>query len=383
MAPLSSLFTLAALTCSCLAAARRAPAYQHEALDIPKPKFKPKRQYGPQRVPASLTQEGILTLITPSPGASPVQVTKQSQLVTTYPPQMTLCELPPLAFFHVTVPPSSVPTTAPYQNYSISTPPGNGTCSTSFDTTVTMVCATVLSDLTTTYTVSRCAQDITFSTRYSYVLAHPTPTPDVNSTANATVSSGAIASITPAPTVQTLTTYYLAPWQELTRAGPPGDVDLKVCATYENGTEECIRQYEVWKTTLLTTNATTTTSFNFTTTINGPSQVIVETFVANITEYLTTFSMSTTMELFYETEIESTETSTRVVSTGSTVYETQTVEQVSPHVTSTITTRITSTITAGTKTVTLTPLPTPTPPIVTLPTTTPGVDFASMLGIGH
>ncbi|KAH0083223.1 hypothetical protein KCU60_g15721, partial [Aureobasidium melanogenum] len=36
-----------------------------------------------------------------------------------------------------------------------------------------------------------------------------------------------------------------------------------------------------------------------TTTVAGPSQIIVETFVANVTEMLTTFSMSTTMDLHW------------------------------------------------------------------------------------
>jgi hypothetical protein len=126
-----------------------------------------------------------------------------------------------------------------------------------------------------------------------------------------------------------LTTYFIAPWQQLTTAGPPEDVDLKVCATLANGTENCVREYQIWKTSLVTVNATSTLSVNFSTTIAGPSQLIVETFVANITKTLVTYSMSTTIEKEYVTESETTEVVSRAISTGPTVYQTQTVKQVS------------------------------------------------------
>jgi hypothetical protein len=208
-------------------------------------------------------------------------------------------------------------------------PPGNGSCTTIYKSTETMVCATVLSDLITDYTVTKCPQDITFSTQLGYVLATPT------ATANHTVLSptGTYANssslITPGPVIKTLTTYFIAPWQELVTAGPPEDVDLKVCATLANGTENCIREYQIWKTSLVTVNATSTLSVSFSTIIAGPSQLIVETFVANITKTLVTYSMSTTIEKEYVTESRTTETASRAVSTGPTVYQTLTVEEAS------------------------------------------------------
>ena len=293
MALLRSFATIALASLLLLAEARRLPVHRHQALDL-----KVARQDAPPAVSASATS-GVLTVITPSPGASPVQVTEQSQLVTTYVPQFTLCQLPPIDFYPMTPQPSVVPTTAPYKNYSISIPPGNSSCTTVYSETETMVCATTLSDLTTTYTVTQCPQEITFSTRYGYTLAPPTGS---NGTAAATGTgyypfSNATAMITPAPNIQTLTTYYLAPWQELTSAGPPADVDLKVCSALANGTEQCVRQYEVWQTSLVTSVGTTYSAYNFTTSIGGPSQFIVETFVANVTELMTTISMSTTMAL--------------------------------------------------------------------------------------
>jgi hypothetical protein len=302
--------------------ARRLAGYRHEAFDVQV------RQAEPTDVSALATPASVLTVITPSPGASLVEVTSQSQIVTSYIPQFTLCDLPPVGFFPLSRP-TTIPSTAPWSNFSMTIPPGNGSCTTIYKTTETMVCATVLSDLVTDYTVTKCPQDITFSTQLGYVLATPT------ATANRTVLSptGTYANssslITPGPVIKTLTTYFIAPWQQLVTAGPPEDVDLKVCADLANGTENCIREYQIWKTSLVTVNATSTLSVNFSTTIAGPSQLIVETFVANITKTLVTYSMSTTIEKEYVTESRTTETASRAVSTGPTVYQTLTVEEAS------------------------------------------------------
>ncbi|KAK4543459.1 hypothetical protein LTR36_005602 [Oleoguttula mirabilis] len=320
----------------------------------------------PAGVSASATSltPGVLALITPSPGASPVSVTKQSQIVTTYVPQFTLCALPPIEFFSVSPVPSARPTTAPYQNYSISIPPGNGTCTTIYSQTETMVCDTTLTDLVTTYPVTNCAQEITFSSQYGYQLVTPTAVSNISSNAtypspngtfpNATGIIGT-AIITPAPTIETLTTFYLAPWQQLTAATAPSDVIKKICQTFDNDTEECITEYQVWHTSLVTKTATSTLSLNISTTIFGPSQIIVmETYVANVTELVTTFSMSTTLETEYQTEYTTTHHSPASVSTAPTVYETMTVQQASStsDSTSTTTIRRTSTIFVGTTTVT-------------------------------
>ena len=318
-----SLLALISSSLLLLPEARRLPIHKHQAVDV-----KVARQDVPSAVSASPIT-GVLSLITPSPGASPVQVTKQSQLVTTYVPQFTLCELPPIEFFSVTPQPSAMPTTAPYRNYSILIPPGNGSCTTVYKQTETMVCATTLSDLTTTYTVTQCPQDITFSTQYGYTLATPTGSNGIVAATGTGLCPyrNATAMITPAPTIQTLTTYYLAPWQELNSAGPPANVDLKVCSALANGTEQCVREYQVWQTSLVTSVGTTYSAYNFTTTIGGPSQFIVETFVANVTELMTTVRMSTTMALTYETELETTSTGTRSVSTGSTITQTISLEE--------------------------------------------------------
>ncbi|KAK0781521.1 hypothetical protein LTR91_013872 [Friedmanniomyces endolithicus] len=373
MAFVRSVWTLLAV--AMIAEARRMPhKHEHQAVEVQRRQVGPPVMVGPRKVSASPTSlsSGVLTLVTPSPGASPVSVTMQSQIVTSYVPQFTLCELPPLAFLPTTPVPSARPTTAPYHNYSISMPPGNGTCTTIYSETETMVCDTTLYGLATSYPVTDCAQDITFSSQYGYTLVPPTPTGNISSNATQAHPSGtamiasatnATAMITPAPEIQTFTTYYLAPWQELTAATAPSDVIRKVCQTLANGTEECITEYQVWHTSLVTKTATSTTTLNISTTIHGPSGVIVfETFVANVTEQVTTFSMATTMEIEYETALTTTHMASASVSTAPTVYETMTVELASstPEPTSTTTIHLTTTVHIGTTTVTAASLPAPT-----------------------
>lgn len=319
MAVLRSLYALSAVLL--LSQARRLPGHRHEAFDIKKI-----RQADPVAISALATPTGVLTIITPSPGASPVQVTKQSQIVTSYIPQYTLCDLPPVGFSHLSRP-STIPSTAPFKNYSMTIPPGNGSCTTIFEETATMVCATTLTDLTTTYPVTRCAQDITFSTEYDFVLV--TPTAHANSTGNRTTGtySNTSALITPAPSIRRLTSYLIAPWQQLTSAGPPEDVDIKVCATLSNGTVNCIRRYQVWHTSLVTMNATSTTSVNFTTTIAGPSQLIIATYVANLTQFMQTVTMHQNITNTFISESLVTNSVNRTMSAGPTVFQTQTVEE--------------------------------------------------------
>ena len=398
MANIRSLHALAISSLIIMTAARIAPFHKihqhnnHAAVMVGKRQEYVPTMGPPPSIPASTTSApNVLNYITPSPGASPVAVTAQSQIVTSYIPQYTLCELPPIEFFSISPVPSAVATTAPYRNYSISIPEGNGTCTTIYEPTITMVCATTLTGLVERWTVSNCAQDLTFSTDYGYVLvtpkeampgvmgtaapvvsvntsfvgSHADPRPaysvgnvtassnitaisNATASANATASSNATATtalfprqvsnatatITPGPSIETLTTYFLAPWQQLTAGTAPSEVDLKVCRTFPlNDSTECIREYQVWSTSLVTMSTTTVTSINISTTIHGMSQVLVETFVANVTELLTTFSMSTTMALEFQTEWTSTHTATRTgtesglsTSMAPTVYETMTVE---------------------------------------------------------
>lgn len=329
---------------------QQAHQHQHEAIPVGKRQLIPPKPHAQVDTISETHSKSILAYITPSPGASPVPVTKQSQIVGSYVPEFTLCVLPPVAFYPITHQPSSTrPSgTAPYQNYSISIPSGTGSCSTIFSPTITMVCTTTLTALAKRYTVTNCAQELTFSTEYDFVLVTPKSTSASAAASNLVsilpigtgnplaVGNGIVkratgsdssAVTTPGPSIEKLTTYFLAPWQQLTAGTVPQDVDLKVCRTFAfNDSTECIREYQVWSTSLVTSTATSVTTVNISTTIHGRSQLIVEKFTANITEILTTFSMSTTMDMEYQTEWTSTYKSAlaKSTSTGPTVYETKT-----------------------------------------------------------
>lgn len=312
-------------------AARHPRHFKHEAVQIEATQAEPPVETiptTPAEESAVATSGEVLTYITPSPGATPIAITEQSQLITSFVPEFTICELPPQTVYPATpVLPTTI--TAPYKNYSISIPTGTGTCETIYSPTNTMVCATTLTGLVSKYTVSECDQDITFSTEYGYVLARPTAS--TNATAASGLSTGVSAMITPAPTIQTLTTYLVAPWEAVTAGLAPEEVRLKVCSKYANRTNECIEQFEVWHTSLLTETATSTTSVNISTTIHGPNaQVIIATYAANITEAVSTFRMTTDMELEYSTELETTSRELVTPTTAPTSYITMTLENATP-----------------------------------------------------
>ena len=322
----------------------------------------------PAQVSASATAQAdatvsasVLTYVTPLPGRSPVAVTQASQIVTSWAPQFSLCELPPLAQFSIS--PVSSQTPLRKRSLSASTPTGSGTCKTIYEPTITMVCATTLTALDRTYVVTKCNEEITFSTQYGYVLAKSTST------------AGAPTTITPAPAIETLTTYYLAPWQQLGAGTAPSEVDLEVCRTFDNGSTECIREYQVWSTSLVTSIATTVTSVNISTTIAGASQLIVGTFTANVTETLTTFSLSTTMNTEFSTVFMTTNSfnvSSRTSTPSFLTTQTRTLLHATPSSTSSLPSatdtsddggdstsivHVTSTVVGGTRTVTVTPKP--------------------------
>jgi hypothetical protein len=262
--------------------------FDHNAFEIIQ-----KRQlvaYLPARIPAETTTElAVLTFITPSPSATPIAVTQQSQLVTSYVPQITVCALPPLAFVSGTFsnPASSGP---PYLNYSVSTPPGLGECLTTYSPTVTPVCYTVLNGIASRVTVSDCTQSITFSSDVYFSLDSSEPTPT------------ALCLATQAPQIRPVTTYYVAPWDELTSGETPEHVQVNVCATHANDTTVCVDFIENWSTTTVMSVASSTTHVDITTTVKGPAIVMVETYHMDVTATKTIFALSTHMGLEYEFE---------------------------------------------------------------------------------
>jgi hypothetical protein len=251
----------------------------------------------------------------PSPDAAPIEITAQSQVITSYIPEMTWCVSPPVQFVPIS--------NAPFANITAnltSTVTGTGSCETVYAPMETTVCATTLTGLASKVTITDCDQEVTFSTECGFSLEMPTPTSTTNGS----------SLITPAPAVRRLFTYYLAPWQSMTAGETPSDVDVKICKVLDSGDLECSRFQEVWEVVLVTTTLTTTHPIGFTATLSGPGTLMVATLQAIVTDTITTLGFSTILLL--ETEVETESTSTRRKETGDS----------------------TSTITAGTSTVFLT-----------------------------
>ncbi|KAI9662099.1 MAG: hypothetical protein M1831_002795 [Alyxoria varia] len=177
-------------------------------------------------------------------------------------------------------------------------------CRTVYSSTQTTVCATTVTGLATRIPITDCDQLITFSTQYGYVQSVPQGISDV-----ATLPSSA------QPAVQTLTTYWEARWQELS-GGNPEHITQKVCSTpvpyYQpggmpnvdpyTGGERCVDIWQALRTSTSTYITSTTTTFDFTTTIPGPSELIIQHYHVTVTGEETDLKLSSSMVLQYSTE---------------------------------------------------------------------------------
>lgn len=246
------------------------------------------------------SNNAILTYITPSPFASPVAITSQSQAVESFLPLLTFCAMPPLTLVSGSW--ISVAAPASYLNTSLATPTRTSSCDTSYIPTQTVVCATTLTGLATKITVTACEQNITFSSQFGYTFETPLPS-----------IGAANLSISPTPTIRNLTTYYVASWQDLvaTPGVAPQDVDIKICSTYSNGSTICEVEYQEWRVEIVTITTTTTSSVDVTATYPGPGEIIVHTAHWNVTDTITTFSLTTTFDLQSSSETENTSTGPR------------------------------------------------------------------------
>jgi hypothetical protein len=242
-----------------------------------------------QQCPTPSSTRKIYTIVLPSPDASPIEVTSQSQVLTSYVPEMTWCVAPPIAF---------VPISASYANASTTEYStiieGTGHCETQYAPVVTTVCATTLTGLASKVTITDCDQEVTFSTECGFTLETPS------------IITKSASLITPAPTVKQKFTYWLAPWQSLTAGETPSDVDVKICTALADGKFECIRYQEVWEIVVITKTLTTTQSIGFTTTLTGPGTMIIAAVQAFITNTTKVIDLSTTLLLETEIETEST-----------------------------------------------------------------------------
>ena len=245
------------------------------------------------------------TFITPSPSAAAIAITQQSQVITTFVPQMTLCAMGLIPVTHY----NNASRTAPYMNYSTSVSYSlSEGCTTTYTPSRTTVCATTLRGLATAVVVTACDQPVTFSSQFGYTQDAPT--------------NGASAT---APPITTQTTFFVAPWQALVTGAMPGNVTERICSM-RSATRRCVDIRQSWSTTVVTVVTATTSHVDLTTTIPGPSRLIIETFHADITETMTDFSISTIMVLQVSTESTSTMVST--ILGGPTVTTTYTLDRI-------------------------------------------------------
>lgn len=245
-----------------------------------------------EQCPAANPSSTIYSIVFPSPDASPIEVTAQSQVLTSYVPEMTWCVGAPIALVALTGASYLNATTTNYTTVIGET----GSCETVYAPVTTTVCATTLTGLGSKIPITECDQEVTFSTKCGFTLETPTP-----------ITTGD-SLVTPAPSVKRMFTYWLAPWQSLTAGDTPSDVDVKICTVLDNGDFECIHYQEVWEVIFVTRTLTTTRSAGMTATVSGPGTLIIETLQQIITDTIGIIDLSTTLLL--ETKIETESSST-------------------------------------------------------------------------
>ncbi|KAF2488996.1 hypothetical protein BU16DRAFT_220799 [Lophium mytilinum] len=290
--------------------------FRHEAVEAFHKRLIEENLVTPVPIAAKPTpaSKKVYTIITPSPGAPVVEVTKQSQVVKTFVPVMTMCLGPPIGLVPITT------AGPPYQNFSAAyatTVAGNGSCSTYYRATSTTVCATTLTGIARRVTISKCDQQVTFSSDYDYSLVLPSPT------------TNGTAVVVPTPSVVTKITYHLAPWQALLVGDTPNEVGSKVCTVKANDTLECIHYEEVWEVQPSTIRTTRTSHVDLTTTVTGPGRFMIETLHLDITQTETIVTVSTKMLLASDMEVETIIKSTKTASTkppDTTIYITKPVK---------------------------------------------------------
>ena len=211
----------------------------------------------------------ILTIVTIR--AMPIRITKQMQYVTSFKPLLTLCPLAGVPLPSQPGFPASSPLTAGANGAIASLLPLRGilrrivdlaaeaviprqianvsSCSVFWEPVPTPICHTTLSPLAAPLiTVSECHQSVTFSSQLGYSLASTATAP---------------------PTVETLTTYYVAPWSDLsTGLVPTKSVVAEVCSS---GRRECTTGKEKWDTQLSEYTQVTKTTVSVHTMVVGVS----------------------------------------------------------------------------------------------------------------
>lgn len=263
-------------------------------------------------------ERDVIAYFTPSPAADPTPITEQNQIATSFAPQFTVCILPPVAFVPLndttglngTAVGNDEAEESPESTVFVaSIPDADETCSTFFRPSSTTICATILTGLATRVTVTDCDQEVTFSSQWGFELETPAPmTSDLANRSTTTLFAS--------PTIQTLMTYYRAPWQSLTAGYVPKNVEASVCRMDDDGSHgECVEVRELWSVVPVIMTSTITSEVDFTTVVTGPAKVWVETVEMDVTRKVSEISLSTTLTLEYEFESERTESEVSRAST--------------------------------------------------------------------
>lgn len=235
-------------------------------------------QDGVKSACTSSTSERVstLSLVVPSPGASVIPITTQSQVVTSFVPYYTLCPQQSSGTV-MSVKSATLEPASPTPAVLTVGPAGSwlaGDCSTSYSPTVTTICYTTLAGLGTVLTVTECAQNVTFSTDKTFTLEQ-TPS-----------------------RVNLVTTNFVAGWQQLTDGAVPSNVMVEVCSYVNNDTmQSCYSTEEYWTTTSKTLTTSWPLRVTISETLNAPSSLLIGSLGTSIGPLAIMVIVDTVIEL--------------------------------------------------------------------------------------
>lgn len=222
----------------------------------------------------AVASASVITLVTPSPGASAVSITSQGQIITSY-SAITVCPRTAPSATHTALsyysPAASIGSSsasfnttdriarrqgsAPYTNITtISGTYGNTTttsvpsvpdssvtsCSVTYIPTTTAICHTTATPLGgIPIPVSACDQEITFSTDHEIA--------------------------TTASTMELVTVFYVAPWLDVVAGVPTGTVNKEIC----NSANQCSTVQEKWSICTVSVTNTQKNTLSVNTVVTG------------------------------------------------------------------------------------------------------------------
>lgn len=234
------------------------------------------RRNGNPTVATATSTMDILTIITPSPSATPVTITEQGQIVTMYEPQVTICSI----YTNGSTSLEKLPI-APSMSTQLSSSIDSN-CTTIYNSYTTSICHATLTGLASKVIVSECAQQVTFSKDYGAAIVTPSPKLE------------GPRMITPAPSIQMISTYYAAPWTDLTSGRTPSKVRVAACSAsgINESATTCTEWDEVWSASTMFRVMETTTAINFSSVVTGPVNIMYGTQMLNVSG-TTTLQLST------------------------------------------------------------------------------------------